>query len=92
MGWQDQRDLAANRGVYLAAAIQGQELWKNHESKRHHAPYPAVISFGEYLVPALSLHIATRNTPLLSNKSSKYFGDGLTFDDVLELIFAQGEA
>ena len=27
--------------------------------------------------------MATRNTPLLSNKSSKFFGEGLTFDDVL---------
>ena len=27
--------------------------------------------------------MATRNTPLLSNNSSKFFGEGLTFDDVL---------
>src|SRR4029077_8438916 len=33
--------------------------------------------------PALSLHMATRNSSASKSKSSKFFGEGLTFDDVL---------
>ncbi len=32
---------------------------------------------------ALSLHMATRITPTADNQSQKFFGEGLTFDDVL---------
>ncbi len=31
----------------------------------------------------ISLHMATRNSPATSSKSPKFFGEGLTFDDVL---------
>jgi IMP dehydrogenase len=46
------------------------------------SPFPK-ISFCLYLTAVLSLHMATRNTPPAQNKSSKFFGEGLTFDDVL---------
>jgi len=34
---------------------------------------------------AVSLHMATRNFPSTDNESQKFFGEGLTFDDVLLL-------
>src|SRR5215213_5725735 len=42
-------------------------------------------SFGSYLLPRLSLHMATIiNAPQeKSPRSGKFFGEGLTFDDVL---------
>src|SRR6516164_2095240 len=43
-------------------------------------------SFGVNLTSALSLHMARINTPTeTKNSSSKFFGEGLTFDDVLLL-------
>ncbi len=43
------------------------------------------ISFGAYWGAILSLHMATRNSApqKKSPQSSKFFGEGLTFDDVL---------
>src|SRR5258708_37951678 len=40
-------------------------------------------SFYTYSPPRLSLHMATINNPSAKSKSSKFFGEGLTFDDVL---------
>src|ERR1700720_326828 len=42
--------------------------------------------FGPNLPPALSLHMARINSPVSKSKSPlKFFGEGLTFDDVLLL-------
>lgn len=35
------------------------------------------------MTPALSLHMATRKSPASNSNSPKFFGEGLTFDDVL---------
>ena len=46
--------------------------------------YSEKKSFGTYLPAALSLHMATLNkSSLRSDLSKKFFGEGLTFDDVL---------
>src|SRR6187399_758914 len=39
----------------------------------------------DFIPAALSLHMATRNFPSSDNQSQKFFGEGLTFDDVLLL-------
>ena len=40
--------------------------------------------FGTYFIAALPLHMATRNNSTLSQSDYKrFFGEGLTFDDVL---------
>src|SRR6187200_24415 len=39
----------------------------------------------DFMPAALSLHMATRNFPSSDNQSQKFFGEGLTFDDVLLL-------
>src|SRR6188472_4332866 len=39
----------------------------------------------DFIPAALSLHMATRNFPSSDNDSQRFFGEGLTFDDVLLL-------
>src|SRR5258708_16319524 len=47
---------------------------------------PSSQKFGPHLPAALSLHMARINTPTGRSKSpSKFFGEGLTFHDVLLL-------
>ena len=57
-----------------------------HRRKNYPQNALPIQKFGPHLSAALSLHMARINTPTSTAKSpSKFFGEGLTFDDVLLL-------
>src|SRR5580765_1827100 len=67
-------DFSCDLGTSLSALAGNRQIPKTLVTKK---------SFCTYLPARLSLHMATINNPSAKSKSNKFFGEGLTFDDVL---------